>query len=147
MYITGAGLLYKLFIMIAFVLSGAKLTHFFYVMKMHAFRFFFFPPATFSLSFMKTKMLVASYPPGSGLYVGHNSSDRKRGLHLVFISLAAAPSSCIRSRPSGEGVFLITDGSQNWRSQPQLLRNVKGRFQVVWAQAKNFLCRSQWFSY
>lgn len=102
---------------------------------------FFSSCHTFSLSLRKTKMLVASYPPGSGLYVGHNSSDRKRGLHLVFISLAAAPLSCIRSRPLGEGAFLITDGSQNWRSQPQLLRNVKGRFQVVWARAKNFLCR------
>lgn len=131
MYIIGVRLLYKLFILIAFVLSGAKLTHFFYVMKMHAFRFFFFPSCHFLIELYEDKDACSQLPTGSGLYVGHNSSDQERGLHLVFISLAAATSSCIRSRPSGEGVFLITDGSQSWRAQPRLLRNVKSRFQVV----------------
>ena len=75
MYMIGRGLLYRLFITIAFVASGAKLAHFFYVMKMRAFRFFFFPPVTFPLSFMKTKVLVAYYPHGPGLCIGHSSSD------------------------------------------------------------------------
>lgn len=36
------GITVQAFITIAFVASGAKLAHFFYVMKMRAFRFFFF---------------------------------------------------------------------------------------------------------
>ena len=62
MYIIGVRLLYKLFILIAFVLSGAKLTHFFYVMKMHAFRFFFFPSCHFLIELYEDKDACSQLP-------------------------------------------------------------------------------------
>ena len=126
--------------MIAFVLSGAKLTHLFYVMKMHAFRFFFFPPATFSLSYMKTKMLVAVTHPAPGcMWVTILQTEREDSIWCLYLwqlhpHLVSDPGP--RGKASSSSQMALRIGkpsrgcSEMWRS----------RFQVVWAQAKSFLC-------
>lgn len=89
---------------------------------------YFFPPVTFVLSFMKIEMRVACFPLGSGLYVGHDSSHRKKTPFGVYVF-----GSCIIILYQIQALGGRSLPHHRWCSDPILNCSEMGRhhFQVV----------------